>query len=81
VIPACEGAVHEHVGECAGVDCLACALYLRVSTTTRAEVDLSIPDQRLQTMAYCERQGWQVVADYVEPGAPPWTTSAPSFSV
>jgi site-specific DNA recombinase len=48
---------------------------------SRAEVDLSIPDQRLQTMAYCERQGWQVVADYVEPGAPPWTTSAPSFSV
>src|SRR5258708_11770607 len=45
------------------------ALYLRVSTTRQAEVDLSIPDQRLQTQAYCERQGWQVVAAYVETGA------------
>lgn len=33
------------------------ALYLRVSTTRQADVDLSIPDQRLQTAAYCERQG------------------------
>jgi site-specific DNA recombinase len=38
------------------------ALYLRVSTTRQADVDLSIPDQRLQTQAYCKRQGWQVVA-------------------
>ena len=45
------------------------ALYLRVSTSRQAEVDLSIPDQRLQTTAYCQRQGWQVVAEYVEPGA------------
>lgn len=45
------------------------ALYLRVSTTRQADVDLSIPDQRLQTAAYCERQGWSVVAEYVEPGA------------
>ncbi len=44
-------------------------LYLRVSTTRQAEVDLSIPDQRLQTAAYCERQGWPVLAEYVEPGA------------
>lgn len=45
------------------------ALYLRVSTTRQADVDLSIPDQRLQTAAYCERQGWSLVAEYVEPGA------------
>ncbi len=45
------------------------ALYLRVSTTRQAEVDLSIPDQRLQTAAYCQRQGWPVIAEYVEPGA------------
>ncbi len=44
-------------------------LYLRVSTSRQAEVDLSIPDQRLQATAYCQRQGWQVVAEYVEPGA------------
>ncbi|NJO54223.1 MAG: recombinase family protein [Bacteroidales bacterium] len=45
------------------------ALYLRVSTSRQAEVDLSIPDQKLQTAAYCERHGWQIVAEYVEPGA------------
>ena len=45
------------------------ALYLRVSTSRQAEVDLSIPDQKLQTATYCERHGWQVVAEYVEPGA------------
>ena len=45
------------------------ALYLRVSTTRQAEVDLSIPDQRLQTASYCQRQGWPVLAEYVEPGA------------
>jgi DNA invertase Pin-like site-specific DNA recombinase len=55
------------------------ALYLRVSTTRQAEVDLSIPDQRLQTKAYCERQGWQVVADYIEPGASAMDDQRPEF--
>jgi site-specific DNA recombinase len=55
------------------------ALYLRVSTTRQVEVDLSIPDQRLQTQAYCERQGWQVVADYVEPGASAMDDQRPEF--
>jgi DNA invertase Pin-like site-specific DNA recombinase len=55
------------------------ALYLRVSTTRQAEVDLSIPDQRLQTAAYCERQGWQVVSEYVEPGASAMDDSRPEF--
>lgn len=48
---------------------LTAALYLRVSTTRQAEVDLSIPDQLAQTRAYCERQGWRVFAEYAEPGA------------
>ena len=55
------------------------ALYLRVSTTRQAEVDLSIPDQRLQTQGYCARQGWQVVADYVEPGASAMDDQRPEF--
>jgi site-specific DNA recombinase len=50
-----------------------------VSTTRQAEVDLSIPDQRLQTAAYCERQGWQVVAEYVEPGASAMDDHRPEF--
>ena len=42
-------------------------LYLRLSTTRQAEVDLSIPDQQAQTSAYCARRGWRIVAEYVEP--------------
>ena len=45
------------------------ALYLRVSTGRQAENDLSIPDQRRQAKAYCTSRGWEIVADYVEPGA------------
>ena len=45
------------------------ALYLRVSTGRQAENDLSIPDQRRQAKAYCASRGWEIVADYVEPGA------------
>jgi site-specific DNA recombinase len=55
------------------------ALYLRVSTTRQAEVDLSIPDQKLQTAAYCERQGWPIVAEYVEPGASAMDDSRTEF--
>jgi site-specific DNA recombinase len=44
------------------------ALYLRVSTGRQAEGDLSIPDQRRQGKAYCQSRGWEIAADYVEPG-------------
>ncbi|HEY0233695.1 MAG TPA: recombinase family protein [Afipia sp.] len=55
------------------------ALYLRVSTTRQAEVDLSIPDQRLQTAAYCERHSWQIISEYVEPGASAMDDQRPEF--
>ncbi|WP_244659487.1 recombinase family protein [Bradyrhizobium guangdongense] len=45
----------------------------------QAEVDLSIPDQRSQTASYCERQGWQVIAEYVEPGASAMDDQRPEF--
>jgi site-specific DNA recombinase len=45
------------------------ALYLRVSTGRQAENDLSIPDQRRQAKGYCSSRGWEIVGDYVEPGA------------
>jgi len=45
------------------------ALYLRVSTGRQADSDLSIPDQRRQAKAYCASRGWEIVAEYVEPGA------------
>lgn len=55
------------------------ALYLRVSTTRQAEVDLSIPDQQTQTSAYCARHSWRVVAEYVEPGASAMDDNRPEF--
>jgi site-specific DNA recombinase len=55
------------------------ALYLRVSTTRQAEVDLSIPDQQAQTSDYCARRGWRVVAEYVESGASAMDDHRPEF--
>jgi DNA invertase Pin-like site-specific DNA recombinase len=55
------------------------ALYLRVSTTRQAEKDLSIPDQRRQAKAYCERKGWAVAAEYIEPGASATDDKRPEF--
>ena len=45
------------------------AIYVRVSTSRQAERDLSLPDQIAQCRAYCERQGWEVVEIFSEPGA------------
>src|SRR5882724_13103541 len=45
------------------------ALYLRVSTSRQADNDLSIPDQRRKAKGYCTSHGWEIVTDYVEPGA------------
>jgi DNA invertase Pin-like site-specific DNA recombinase len=44
------------------------ALYLRISTGRQAKRDLSIPDQRRQITAYCVANGWDVAAEFVEPG-------------
>lgn len=54
-------------------------LYLRVSTTKQAEKDLSIPDQRRQAEAYCMRKGWEVVGEYLEPGASATDDKRPAF--
>lgn len=55
------------------------AIYLRVSTGRQAEQDLSIPDQKKQTTAWCEARGWEVVAEYVEPGASAMDDKRPEF--
>ncbi len=55
------------------------ALYLRVSTSRQAENDLSIPDQRGQAKGYCTSHGWEIVADYVEPGASATDDRRPEF--
>jgi site-specific DNA recombinase len=55
------------------------AFYLRVSTGRQAESDLSIPDQRRQAKDYCGSRGWEIVADYVEPGASANDDRRPEF--
>jgi site-specific DNA recombinase len=55
------------------------ALYLRVSTGRQADSDLSIPDQRRQAKCYCAPRGWEIVADYVEPGASATDDRRPEF--
>src|ERR1700692_3768400 len=55
------------------------AFSLRVSTGRQADNDLSIPDQRRQAKAYCALRGWEIVADYVEPGASATDDRRPEF--
>jgi DNA invertase Pin-like site-specific DNA recombinase len=55
------------------------ALYLRVSTGRQVGNDLSIPDQRRQAKGYCASRGWEIVADYVEPGASAGDDRRPEF--
>jgi site-specific DNA recombinase len=55
------------------------ALYLRVSTGRQADNDLSIPDQRRQGKAHCASRGWEIVADYVEPGVSATDDRRPEF--
>lgn len=55
------------------------ALYLRVSTTRQAEKDLSIPDQRRQAEEYCQRKGWGIATEFVEPGASATDDKRPAF--
>jgi site-specific DNA recombinase len=58
---------------------LRAALYLRVSTGRQAEHDLSIPDQRAQTANWVAARGWNVVAEYLEPGASAMDDKRPEF--
>ena len=55
------------------------ALYLRVSTGRQAAGDVSLPSQRDLTRRYCERQGWVVTEEFVEPGASATDDRRPVF--
>lgn len=61
------------------VSAVRAAVYLRVSTGRQAEQELSIPDQKAQTRAWCSARGWKVVAEYVEPGASAMDDRRPEF--
>ena len=63
----------------AAVSAARAAIYLRVSTGRQAEHDLSIPDQKAQTEAWVTQRGWNVVAEYVEPGASATDDKRPQF--
>jgi site-specific DNA recombinase len=55
------------------------AIYVRVSTSRQAEGEISLPDQIAQCEAYCKRNGWPVVATFVEPGASARDDDRPEF--
>ena len=59
---------------------LRVAVYARVSTARQAEADLSIPDQIRQAQAWCDRQGHELVRQYIEPGASGTDDTRPVFS-
>ena len=56
-----------------------CALYCRVSTSRQAEKDLSIPDQLRHARQYCEQRDWELVREFVEPGASATNDHRPVF--
>src|SRR5690349_16129185 len=58
---------------------MAVALYARVSTTRQAEQDLSIPDQLRQMREWCDRNGFLVAQEYIEPGASATDDRRPVF--
>lgn len=58
---------------------LRAAAYLRVSTGRQAGSDLSIPDQRNSVLSFCATKGWQVIVEYVEPGASAMDDARPEF--
>ena len=60
---------------------MCAALYLRVSTGRQAEGDVSLPSQRDLTRRYCEREGWTVVDEFVEPGLSATDDRRPAFQM
>jgi len=54
-------------------------VYLRVSTGRQAVGDVSIPSQRELTRRFCVAQGWEVVDEYIEPGASATDDRRPVF--
>ncbi|MEI6305901.1 MAG: recombinase family protein [Deltaproteobacteria bacterium] len=55
------------------------ALYARVSTVRQAEKQLSIPDQIRQMRDWCQREGYEVVAEFTDEGATATNDRRPEF--
>jgi site-specific DNA recombinase len=71
--------LRRHEDEAPVVATARAALYLRVSTGRQADSDLSIPDQRRQIEDYCLSRGWEVAAEFVEPGNTATDDRRPAF--
>lgn len=56
----------------------ACGYY-RVSTGRQSDANLSIPSQRQATRNFCERKGWAMAAEFIEPGATATDDQRPEF--
>jgi len=56
----------------------ACGYY-RVSTGRQSDANLSIPSQRQATRSFCERKGWTIATEFVEPGATATDDQRPEF--
>lgn len=55
------------------------AAYARVSTVRQAERELSIPDQLRQIREHCAAHGYELVEEFVEPGASATDENRPVF--
>jgi site-specific DNA recombinase len=56
-----------------------CVLYARVSTDKQAEKELSIPAQLQAMRDYARQNSWDVVSEFIEPGASARTTERPAL--
>ncbi|MGN6365900.1 recombinase family protein [Asticcacaulis taihuensis] len=54
-------------------------VYVRVSTSQQAQNDLSIPDQKNQIRSFAEKRGWEIVDEFMEPGASARSDQRPVF--
>jgi len=56
----------------------ACGYY-RVSTGRQSDANLSIPSQRQATRVFCDRKGWTMAVEFIEPGATATDDQRPEF--
>jgi DNA invertase Pin-like site-specific DNA recombinase len=54
-------------------------IYARVSTDEQAEEGYSLDEQLRLCREFCERKGWNVIAEYVDPGVSGTTVDRPAF--
>jgi site-specific DNA recombinase len=61
-----------------GLGLRACG-YFRASTPRQTEAELTIPSQIRAVEAFCDRKGWELVAQFIEQGATATDDNRPEF--